>query len=190
MRKEKSGDEHEELIERLKAEAAYAAGGRMVVYESEQMTPAVREQFWRNVVACESTAAVTNLTRELTAVGVELPEPADLDDAALHKALWRVIEELANLGVFLHFTDHLSDRELYTKLVNELLPEEMDALDDDGTTSWHIHVLESDEHELFLKYFADEKTREEWRSDNPEDPIPAREPRPYDRDRHLPDIGI
>jgi hypothetical protein len=51
-------------------------------------------------------------------------------------------------------------------------------------------VLESDEHELFLKYFADEKTREEWRSDNPEDPIPAREARPYDRDRHLPDIGI
>jgi hypothetical protein len=179
------GNEHDELIERLKAEAAAAADGRMVVYESDRLTPDVQGQFWRNVVAFE-TAGTSNLTKELGAIGVELPEPDDLDDVALHKALWKVVEELANLGVFLHWTDHLSDRELYTRLVCELLPEEMDALDGDERTTWHIDVLGDDKHELYLKYYADEETRESWRTDYPEDPIPARETPPYDRDRHLP----
>src|SRR5712671_5453055 len=113
-------NEHDQLIERLKAETAAAAGGRMVVYESDRLTPGAREPFWRNVVAFE-TAGSTNLTQELTAIGVELPEPDDLDDVALHRALWSAIEGLANLGVFLSWTDHLSDCELYTKLVRELL---------------------------------------------------------------------
>jgi hypothetical protein len=156
-----------------------------VVYESHQLTPGAREQFWRNVVACE-TAGTTDLTRELTAIGVQLPEPDDLDDIALHQALWRTIEGLADLAVFLHWTDHLSDRELYMRLVRELLPEEMDALDGDDRTMWHIDVLGDDQPELYLKYYADDDTRELWRTDFPEVPIPARETRPYDRDRHLP----
>src|SRR5689334_7751251 len=113
-------NEHDELIERLKAQAAAAADGRMVAYESDGLTPDVREQFWRDVVAFE-TAGSTNLTKELNAIGVELPEPDDLDDVALHKALWSIIEGLARLRVFLHQTDHLGDRELYIQLLRELL---------------------------------------------------------------------
>lgn len=83
-------NEHDELIERLTAEAAAAAGGRMVVHESDRLTPGAQEQFWRNVVAFE-TAGTTDLTQELTAIGVQLPEPDDLDDVALHRALWSTI---------------------------------------------------------------------------------------------------
>ena len=75
-------------------------------------------QFWRNVVAFE-TAGSTDLTKELKAIGVELPEPDDLDASALHKALWSIIEGLARLRVFLDQTDHLSDRELYTQLLSD-----------------------------------------------------------------------
>jgi hypothetical protein len=179
------GNEHSELIERLKAQAASAAGGRMVAYESDRLPPDVQEQFWRNVVDFE-TADCTDLTKELNAIGVDLPEPDDLDDVALHQALWNVIDALARLRVFLDWTNHLSDRELYTKLVRELLPEEMPALDVDESSAWHIDVLGYDKPELYLKYYADEETRESWRTDFPDDPIPAREEPPYDRDSHLP----
>jgi hypothetical protein len=179
------GDEHDALIERLKAEAASAADGRMVVHESDRLMPHVREQFWRDVIAFE-TAGSTNLTRELCAIGVELPEPDGLDDVALHRALWIVIEGLAKLRVFLDSTDHLSDRELYAHLVRELLPEEMPALGEDESSAWHIDALGYGEPELYLKYYADDKTRESWRIDFPEDRIPAHEDPPYDRDSHLP----
>jgi hypothetical protein len=66
---------------------------------------------------------------------VELPEPDDLDDLALHKALW--------------------------------------------CSAWHINALGYDKPELYLKYYADEKTRESWRIDFPDDPIPpSRGPAP------------
>src|SRR5205809_3656797 len=179
------GNEPNELIERLKAQAAAAADRRMVAYESDGLTPDVQEQFWRNVGAFE-TAGSTDLTKELNGIGVKLLEPDDLDDVALRKALWSIIEGLARLRVFLDQTDHLSDRELYTQLLRELLPEEMPALDVDESSAWHIDVLGYDEPELYLKYYADEKARESWRIDFPDDPIPAREDPPYDRDRHLP----
>ena len=41
------GNEHDELIERLKAQAA-AADGRIVAYESDGLTPGVRRHFWRS----------------------------------------------------------------------------------------------------------------------------------------------
>ena len=179
------GNEHYELIERLKAQAAAAADGRIVAYESDGLTPGVQEHFWRNVVDFE-TAETTDLAKELNAIDVELPEPDDLDDVALHKALWSIIEGLARLRVFLDQTDHLSDRELYTQLLRELLPEEMPALDVDENSAWHIDVLGYDKPELYLKYYADEKTRESWRIDFPDDPIPPREDPPHHRDSHLP----
>lgn len=175
------GNEPDELIERLKARAATAADGRMVAYESDGLTLDVQEQFWRNVVAFE-TAGSTDLSKELNAIGVKLLQPDDLDDVAQREALWSIIEGLARLRVFLDQTDHLSDRELYTQLLRELLPEDMPALDVDESSAWHIDVLGYDKPELYLRYYADEKTRESWRIDFPDDPIPAREDPPYDRD--------
>ena len=183
MATDERGNEHDELIERLKAQAAAAVDGRMVVHESDGLPAEVREEFWRSVVAFE-TAGSTDLTRELTARGVPLPDPDDLDEAALRTALWTIIEALARLRVFLECTDHLSDRELYTRLVREVLPQEMPALVDDGS-AWHIDVS-AGEPDLYLKYYADEKTRDWWRIDFPDEPVPAHEDLPYDRDRHLP----
>ena len=182
------GNERDKRIERLKARAAGVANGRMVVYESGRLMADAQEQFWRTVVDFETTAT-TNLATELKAIRVELPEPDGLDDAGLHEALWRVIEGLARLRVFLDQTDHLSDRDLYTELLRELLPEEMPALDLDAS-AWHIDVLGDDKPEFYLKYYADEETRACWRRDFPDLFIPARENPPYDRDRHLPQAWL
>lgn len=184
MGKDEVDIDHDDLIQRLKAQAAAAADGHMVFHESEDLPAAVQEQFWRRVVACE-TAGTTDLVKELTAIDVALPEPDGLDDVALHAALWTVIDGLAGLNVFLHFTDHLSDRELYTHLVRVILPEEMDALDPEGNAAWHIDVLGYDQPELYLKYYADERVREWWRAECP-GPVPDHEDLPYDRDSGLP----
>jgi hypothetical protein len=47
--------------------------------------------------------------------------------------------------------------------MRQVVPEEMPALDVDGTPAWHIDVLGYDKHEVYLKYYADEQTRESWR---------------------------
>ncbi len=38
----------------------------------------------------------------------------------------------------------------------------------------------------WLKYYADEETRQRWAEDFPNDVVPPHEDPPYDRDRHLP----
>lgn len=176
--------EQEARIERLKAQAAAASDGPMACWESaDALDPDLREEFWRGVVAFES-AGTTDLVKELTAMGVPLPDPETLDDAALHAALCRVIDGLDRLNVFLEFADHLNDRELYTKLVREILPEEMDAIDAEDGGAWHIPVLghTPEEQLLYLKYYASEREREHWRDDFPGDEIPDHVDPPYPRD--------
>jgi hypothetical protein len=179
-------NDHDDVVEHLKAQAGAAAGGRMVVYESDGMDSSLREEFWRHVVEFE-TAGTTDLVNQLKAVGVEAPDPDSLNDEALHTALWITLEALGRMHVYLDQTDHLSDRELYMLLWGELLPEEMPALDHDAG-SWHIDILGGCEHDtaLYLKHYADEATRQLWRSDFPDYDLPDHVDPPYDRDRHLP----
>ena len=71
--------------------------------------------------------------------------------------LWKIIEALDTLHVYLDQTDNLSDRELYTKLLRETLPEEMDALDGDDNSAWHIDMLggcSPEDIALFLNYYS------------------------------------
>lgn len=187
MSSDDANNKHEALIEALKARAAALGGGHMVCYEQEGTSPELREQFWSRVVDSES-ASTTDLIKELKAIGVELPAPEELDDDALHRALWKVIDALGTLHVYLNHTDHLSDRELYTKLLRETLPEEMDALDANDNSAWHIDIVGSGSFEdiaLFLKYYADEEVRERWRGDFADDAMPEPEEPPFDRDTHL-----
>ncbi len=147
-------NDHDELIERFKAQAAAAADGRMVVSESDTLDPVLREQFWRQVVDFE-TAGTTDLVKELKARGVDVPDPASLNDEALHDALWTTIKALGRMGVYLDQTNHLSDRELYTLLWRNLLPEEMPALSVDDGSLWHIDILgawSEEDTALYLKY--------------------------------------
>ena len=101
---------------------------------------------------------------------VDVPDPDSLNDEALHAALWTTIEALGRMRVCLDETEHLSDRELYTLLWGELLPEEMPALAPDDDSAWHIDILGGCSEEdiaLRLKHYADQKTRPLWRADFP-----------------------
>jgi hypothetical protein len=119
--------------------------------------------------------------------GAEFFPPFACDDARLAAELPRLIRALATARVFLHHTDHLSDRELYERLSSEVLTAECP----DGTRTeqdgYHWDFAEGDAGaEIWLQYYASPAERREWQRDFPEDALPPRKRAPFDRDRHLP----
>lgn len=123
--------------------------------------------------------------------GSDYPPAATLDEEALKSALGRLIDDMAEIGMYLSSTDHLSDRELYEKLLGEVLLEPVTLRP--GTAGFtFIDILggwSDEDTEIYLRYYADEETRRDWAEDYGA-PIPPKEKPPYDRDRHLPGFGV
>jgi hypothetical protein len=184
------GDQ-EDRIHRLKQQAEQAARGEMTAWEPDTLSPDLREQFWRQVVEYESAAWTTDF-QQLTEAGLELPDPDAMQDEELTSKLWELIDALAAKRVFISQTNHLSDRELYTLLWRDVLREENPVLPDYPGSASHVDLLggcsETDT-SLYLKYYADEDSRQQWVADFPDDKMPTHEDPPYDRDRHLPTAG-
>jgi len=183
--------ERKKRIGELKRQADDLAGGEMTSWKSDDLSPDIEEDFLQGVVAYESAPWTTHY-QQLAEAGVELPAPETMDDEKLTAKLWEVIEALARMRVFLESTNHLSDRELYTELWNDVLREETKAMVFDEYSAWHIDLIGSGSEEhtyLWMKYYADEKTRRQWIKDWPDYEMPEHEDPPYDRDRHLPNAG-
>jgi hypothetical protein len=158
----------------------------MAAWESEDLSPDQREAFWRRVVESE-TAPQTSHLRQLAEAGVDLPAPETMDDGSLTKKLWELIHALAALRVFLDSTDHLSDRELYALLRNDVLPDEIPADLPQGDDGYCVlDLLGGSDSDVYLKYYAGEKERQWWKEDFPDYDLPAQEDPPFDRDRLLP----
>ncbi|HZS44399.1 MAG TPA: hypothetical protein VFC63_04810 [Blastocatellia bacterium] len=176
-------------IEKLKQEADRLTGGKMRSMESEDISPDISEAFWKHIVEFESAPWISNFQRLLDA-GVEMPAPDEMDDETLKAKLWEVIEKLARLRVFITSTDHLSDRELYSYLWNDSLREESPRPDLDEYSAWHLDLVSSGSEEhiyLWMKYYADEETRKQWKADWPDYEMPPHEDPPYNRDEFLPE---
>jgi hypothetical protein len=182
-------DDIRDRIEELKKQAAALSGGRMISGVSPDLPPKIEEQFWTNVLAAENAPEVAPFD-ELLRAGLILPSPDDLDDAALVTKLWDVIRGLEDLGVYLEFTNHLSDRQLYAALWSRILREPMALTPEEPDAAWHIDVSEagSDDNgvDVYLAYYADEEDRRRWADEFPDDQLPESKPLPFDRDRHLP----
>ena len=174
-------------IEALKRRAEELSG-HMEIGALDDCPAEVEEAFWKHVVDYEEAPWTTHF-RQLESAGVLLPEPDSLNDEELTDKLWEVIQKLALLHVFVDQTNHLSDRELYTFLWAGALRDETKALPLAANSAYHIEPLggcSEEDMQLYLKYYADEDWRRQWHKDWPNDPIPAHEDPPYDRDRLLP----
>ena len=176
-------------IDRLKQEAEEISGGEMVAWSSgnDDGSP-VEEEFWERVVAFEKAPRGTRFA-QLQNAGVSLPTPDNMADDELRDKLWEIIHKLAELRVFLYHTDHLSDRELYTMLWDDLLREKTTIMPPHPDSACHLDVIGSGSDEdiqIGLKYYDDEEYRTHWRESFPEDPIPEHEEPPFERDIHLP----
>jgi hypothetical protein len=182
------GDVDREIrIEKMKRELEELSGGSMVSGSVEEVSSELEEIFLERVCEFEKAPWGTNFDR-LVHLGVEMIPPAELDDARLTVKLDEVIRVLATIRCFLHDTDHLNDRELYTWLWSEGLREETpDAAQLGG--AWHTSPIGSytdKDIAIHLKYYASEKERRQWKKDFPNDPLPPHCRLPYDRDRSLP----
>jgi hypothetical protein len=182
-------------IERLKREAEEISGGEIVASNSgEDEDSPIAEEFWERVVEFEKAPRGTFFA-QLQNAGVSLPTPDSMNDDELHDKLWEAIHKLAELRVFLNHTDHLSDREFYSMLWNDLLREEMIIMPRHPGSAYHLDVIGSGSEEdiqIGLKYYDDEAYRAHWHESFPEDSIPDHEDPPFDRDAYLPvpDYGL
>src|SRR4029079_5647243 len=125
--------------------------------------------------------------------GVEIPSAEVLNEAGITFHLKRIVEEMASMGAYLLHTNHLSDLALYEYLYNDGLREEAVLFPENPGYAYMIDLTgsgsEEDNH-VYLKYYADEKQRQQWALDWPDDTMPEHEDPPFDRDRHLPQSTV
>jgi hypothetical protein len=181
------GVDREIRIEKLRREIDELAGGEMFSGQVAECDPKVQEAFLKNVLALETNGFIAPID-VLIKDGFELPPPEKLDDVALGTKLWELIHELGKRLLFLHSTDHLSDRELYAWLVNDALREELMGF---GLPfgNCHLDVLGGCSEEdivLSMRYYSDDAERAHWLKDFPDFPMPPKAKPPFDRDRLLP----
>ena len=162
-------------IAQLKAEAA----------EIGEFYP---DEIW-NLIYRFDHAPLTTEYVQLVEHGLDMPDADSLDDDQLTAKLWEMIEHLASRCVVLSCTDHLSDRELYEKLITDALHRPRPDVEPDPEEPTEIDLLggfSQAEIELCFRHYVDDVDRVIW------GPLyahmPSHEEPPYDRDRWLPRI--
>jgi len=94
--------------------------------------------------AMEGEGSQTTLFDLLIADGISVPDPETLDDSQVTQKLWEVIHGIYDHGAILYNTDHLSDRELYTKLFADLLLEDHPIVPDEFAPCTHVIKAEGE----------------------------------------------
>lgn len=181
-------------IEELKRKAYQISGGEMLTGPSHPDLPLeVEYQFWKNVLDFETAPRQTRRS-SLAETGFQPPSPSNLTDEEITTHLWDLIRQLADQNIYLESTNHLSDRELYTLLVERVLEEETETPPQDTRWNQHIGIDEygvpgdEDGSQTYLRYYANDSFRQQWAAEFGETPPPQSD-LPYDRDRHLPQPG-
>jgi hypothetical protein len=190
-------DQQESRIQELKRQAEDPSAGETLSVDlaatkpppsAPPASPAAREQFWATVHPHQAAPSSTSEYEQLRKQGVALPPPEQLDDAGVARKVAEIVDAMSRRNVFLEHTDHLSDRALYEHLYRETLHEaKKDVSAGNGAFS-SIDLAgahDDDDNETFLRFYADDQTREQFKDYYP-DGLPPRQPRPFDRDRHLP----
>lgn len=135
------------------------------------------------------SAPLTTWRDELGVRGFAFPPVSTLPDVSITRQLWRLLHALGGMGIALTNTDHLSDRELYRLLVDDLLNRPVPQMSDGVSRSVVLDVvgLQVQEDPVpWLRYYASNRERMEWAKQNPGKGLPAPVETPYARDDQLP----
>lgn len=126
---------------------------------------------------------------KLQSAQIPLLPPAELTDETLTAQLWQLLHNLYCTGFYVLHSDHLSDAELYAELWRRGLRDEALLPGKCRNGGWFHDFVGSgsDEHQaIFLRYHATDEQRERHLRDWPDDPLPPKTPRPFNRDWRLP----
>lgn len=175
----------DEAIRRSKVEEQALERG---VNLSDSCPTPIAEEFVNSIDQWESAGWTTHL-EILAREGYSPPAAESLSDERLPAVLHELFERLADLRVFFSQTNHLSDRECYEWLLENLSEEQVKDMSSEESSSYHVDPLGScgeEDMRLWLRFYADEEDRADWARDSPNDPIPPHEDPPFNRDRALP----
>lgn len=113
-----------EALERLRARQRRDRESRIdaLVVDAERKGQSTDRAYWSLVYDLELAPIATNRA-QLLEIGVDAPPVCSISDAAVSTHLHRLIQALAELQTYLVHTDHLTDRELYERLVGTILDE-------------------------------------------------------------------
>ena len=113
---------------------------------------------------------------------MQLPAPDVMDDDELSRQLTMAVERLAEKQIYLRYTDHLDDRELYAIVFRDILPCFEKKLDAPGRwLEWRC----VDETATWLMYYASAVERRRYQEEHQIDLPPARA---LPRRRRLPTV--
>lgn len=177
--------DQEKRIKHLRKELQELGGE--VSHESD-LPADMEEEFLKHILAFE-TAEEMSLMEWLTNSGLEILPPDKLNEAELGEKLWQVIHRMASLGAYLHNTNHLSDRELYSYLFDDGLREPTVLFPENPGFVYGLDVLGSgsdEDMQLYMRFYADDEYRKQWGKDFPDFEMPPREVPSHDRDKDLP----
>jgi len=130
-----------EVRERLRQHA-----GDSTDFGSPQLEDDPREllRYLEHMLAYHEAPFVT-IAERLKAHGEPAPRPLErLSSTKVHRHLWKLIHSLARVRIILNTTDHLSDRELYKVLIEQVLPDE---IQDFPITDDHYFMIDVSDYE-------------------------------------------
>ena len=104
-----------------------------------------------------------------------------LDDDQVRERLLDMIERLHSKRIMLDFTDHLSDRELYSLIRRDILPATLKLVDlPDNFVHWDCSASDDCDPTVWLTFYASDEEREDWRLEEGREP-PSRQVPPHPR---------
>ena len=142
-------------------------------------------EYLRRVDSFFSGKSQTTMYLQLEKRGWTPEDPDTLADEDLNRSLTNLIWALGDLQTYIEYTDHVSDRDLYTALLAFCDEPGMCFVGIPGA-GYHWSPIGSwgeEDVEIWLRYYASEEERAEHVSEYPTWPIPPREtplyPRPW-----------
>lgn len=119
---------------------------------------------------------------ELEKMG-QAPAPIEgLSDEDVTRELTNLVWGLADLGCYISSTDHMSDRELYTALLEYCdQPQAFFPKNKRACIGWlGTEYGEDEDNQIYLRYYADDRTRKEFAEEFGVN-VPPKETAPYPR---------
>ncbi len=175
-----NSDEIDQLLlnARLRDELEPFLDESIHMFDSAHVPTQQENEFLASMLAWER-APVLSIARWFEPE-LKLPSPEKLTDAELKRLLSDTIEKLYDQRIVLDFTEHLSDRQLYTLILRDILPSPEKKVDlPRNYLHWHCFDYEG-EPDTWLRYYASQEEREAW-EDETGQILPPQEKPPYPR---------